>query len=135
MKTHSLLQVTIIISLVALCPAKVSMLHYGKYGGLQLTCERTEMIMIKSQVLGFSDNAPKCDPSPECSRPYTLGKWYCRGKTSSCSGMQVERWPLLGGTCSSSFTNCLRIEYECVKGKKSCYKQSGCYLLYNYKII
>ena len=99
------------------CYAKVAMLHYGKYGGLQLNCDDSELIMIESQVLGYSKNSPDCTPTEECSRPYTLGKWYCRGKTSSCTGMQVERWPLIGTECGSAFTNCLRIEYQCVKGK------------------
>ena len=99
---------------------KVAMLYYGKYGGIQLNCGADELIMIESQVLGYSDNAPDCSPTVNCSRPYTLGKWYCRGKTSSCTGMQVERWPLIGDNCPSSFTNCLRIEYQCVKGETAC---------------
>lgn len=107
----------LVCCLLSQSQCKLAMLHYGHFGGLQLRCEKNELIMIESQVLGYSEDAPDCNPTPQCSRSYTLGKWYCRGKRGSCSGMQVERWPLLGGGCKSSFTNCLRIEYYCVSGK------------------
>ena len=94
---------------------KIGVMHYGSYTRLGITCKRDELILISSEVLGYSTD-PECNPRPMCSVPYTLAKWYCRGK-SSCSGIPVERRPLHKRTCGSDFTNCLRVEYQCVKRK------------------
>lgn len=95
--------------------SKVGVMHYGSFGGLSITCQRDELILMESQNLGYSQNED-CQPAAMCSVPYTLAKWYCRGK-STCAGMQVERRPLHKRTCGSDFTNCLRVEYSCVKRK------------------
>ena len=113
------------ISMLLLClvvppgEAKVGVMHYGSFGGLSITCQRDELILMESEVLGYSVN-DDCKPQNMCSVPYTLAKWYCRGK-STCAGMQVERRPLHKRTCGSDFTNCLRVEYNCVKSK--CYRR------------
>lgn len=95
--------------------SEVAVMHYGHFGGLSLTCQRDELILMESEVLGYSTNRG-CNPQPLCSVPYTLAKWYCRGK-STCGGMQVERRPLHKRTCGSEFTNCLRVEYQCIPSK------------------
>lgn len=94
---------------------KIGVMHYGNYARHGITCNRDELILISSEVLGYSRDS-ECNPRPMCSVPYTLAKWYCRGK-SSCSGIPVERRPLHKRTCGSDFTNCLRVEYHCVKSK------------------
>ena len=94
---------------------EVEVIHYGQYGGLSIVCNRDELILVQSEQLGYS-TSHDCNPTPMCSVPYTLVKWYCRGE-SSCTGMQVERRPLHKRTCGSDFTNCLRVEYQCVKRK------------------
>ena len=96
--------------------AKVEVMQYGHYGGLTLVCGRGELILVESEQLGYSVTDGECSPLPMCSVPYTLAKWYCRGK-STCTGMQVERRPLHKRTCGSDFTNCLRVEYQCIKSK------------------
>ena len=103
-------------------PSEVAVMHYGHFGGLSLTCKRDELILMESEVLGYSTNRG-CSPQPLCSVPYTLAKWYCRGK-STCGGMQVERRPLHKRTCGSEFTNCLRVEYQCVPSKFNCFSTS-----------
>ena len=92
---------------------KVGVMHYGSYETLGITCQRDELIMITSETLGYSMTSA-CVPEEMCSVPYTLAKWFCRGK-STCDGIPVERRPLHKRTCGSEFTNCLRIEYHCVK--------------------
>ena len=94
---------------------KVGIMHYGHYETLGITCERDEIIMITSERLGYSTNND-CAPRRACSVAYTLANWYCRGK-SSCEGIPVERRPLHKRTCGSDFTNCLRVEYHCVRRK------------------
>lgn len=110
--------------------ALVKELHYGRGGGLDIECGPDELILIESERLAYSavgggaggrGGAGETEPgsrcraeSASCSVPYSQASWYCRGK-SSCSGMQVERRPLHKRTCGSEFTNCLRVEYQCVK--------------------
>jgi hypothetical protein len=108
----------LLLPCVRVLQGRVQVMQYGQYGGLNLVCGRDELIYVQSELLGFSEKDGACDPKPLCSVPYTLAKWYCRGR-SSCSGMQVERRPLHRRTCGSDFTNCLRVEYQCVK-RKSC---------------
>lgn len=110
-----LLGLVVLVHLCANVNSEVEVLHYGQYGGLSIVCNRDELILVQSEQLGYS-LTNECNPSPLCSVPYTLVKWYCRGK-SSCTGMQVERRPLHKRTCGSDFTNCLRVEYQCVKRK------------------
>ncbi len=95
--------------------SQIAVMHYGYFGGLSITCQRNELILMESELLGYSLD-DDCDPNPLCSVPYTLAKWYCRGK-STCGGMQVERRPLHKRTCGSDFTNCLRVKYQCVSSK------------------
>ena len=100
---------------------KVGIMHYGSYETLAITCGRDELIMITSETLGYSMTS-KCAPEAMCSVPYTLAKWYCRGK-STCDGIPVERRPLHKRTCGSEYTNCLRVEYRCVKREYHCVKR------------
>ena len=53
-----------------------------------------------------------------CSVPYFQASWYCRGK-GTCRGMLIERQPLHRRTCGADYTNCLRVEYRCVKSKSA----------------
>jgi hypothetical protein len=121
-----------------LASALVKELHYGRDGGLDIECGPDELILIESERLAFnvqsaaggvgrgsssaggasgSGNVGRCRAdSASCSVPYSQASWYCRGK-SSCSGMPVERRPLHKRTCGSEFTNCLRVEYQCVKSE------------------
>ena len=110
--------------------ALVKELHYGRDGGLNIECGPDELILIESERLAYSGVGPgggggvrgtsgagRCRAeSASCSVPYSQASWYCRGK-SSCSGMPVERRPLHKRTCGSEFTNCLRVEYQCVKSE------------------
>lgn len=106
----------------------VKELRYGRTSGLDLDCRHDELIQIVSERLGYSaggrqkgrpHGVSSCNPRPMCSVPYSQASWYCRGR-SSCRGMPVERRPLHRLTCGSDFTNCLRVEYKCVKSKKVC---------------
>ena len=110
-----LLTLAILIALIARAYAEIAIMHYGHFGGLSITCNRDQLILMESELLGFSTNQD-CNPQPLCSVPYTLAKWYCRGK-STCAGMQVERRPLHKRTCGNDFTNCLRVEYKCIPSK------------------
>ena len=94
---------------------ETAIMHYGHFGGLTISCKRTELILMESQHLGYSTDAD-CRPMGQCAVPYPLAKWYCRGR-SKCGGMQVERRPLSKRTCGSDFTNCLRVEYQCIPSK------------------
>jgi len=109
----------------------VKELRYGRTSGLDLECRHDELIRIVSERLGYSagglqrgrhrvsSSSSSCSPRPMCSVPYSQASWYCRGR-SSCRGMPVERRPLHRLTCGSDFTNCLRVEYKCVKSKSVC---------------
>ena len=114
-RNRDFLHVIILLSLLSLAHSKVEVLHYGQYGGLSIVCQRDELILVESEKLGYSSTSD-CSPHSMCSVEYTLVRWYCRGK-STCTGMQVERRPLHKRTCGSDFTNCLRVEYRCVKRK------------------
>lgn len=109
--------ICIIISAAQPVHAETAVMHYGHFGGLSITCQRGELILIESERLGYSKDAD-CRPEAQCSVPYPLAKWYCRGR-STCGGMQVERRPLHKRTCGSDFTNCLRVEYQCISSKFS----------------
>lgn len=100
--------------------AKLKVIHYGQYGGQSIVCDANELIMVSSETLGYSPDGQTCEPSPPCQIPYTLARWYCRGK-NTCTGLQVERRPLNAPLCISEFTNCLRIEYSCINSKSFCY--------------
>ena len=106
---------TIMFALLSISNSHTSVAYYGSYGGLGLSCQPNELIMVESELLGYSAGS-RCNPKAMCSMPYTLAKWYCRGK-SACWGMQVERRPLRVHTCGSMFTNCLQVKYRCVPGK------------------
>ena len=115
---YSLLLLMLLLLSPSLQPVHglVKELHYGRAGGgLTLECADDELIGIESEQLGYSAGKG-CNPRPMCSVPYSQANWYCRGK-SSCSGMPVERRPLHKRTCGSDFTNCLRVQYHCVKSK------------------
>ena len=108
---------TLLMTLVTVGDCHISTAHYGTYGGLGMSCRPHELILVESELLGYSAT-PGCNPRPMCSVPYTITRWYCRGK-SACWGMQVERRPLRARTCGSMFTNCLRVKYRCVPGESS----------------
>ena len=97
---------------------KVGVMQYGSFESNGISCERDEIIKITSETLGFSSDPRRCEPDRLCSVSYTLAKWFCRGKRF-CSGIPVERRPLHKRTCGTEFTNCLRVEYHCVKRKTS----------------
>ena len=105
---------TLIFEFPVLCSSLVVELHYGLEGGLNIGCRQDELILIVSETLAYSPDDRCLARSPSCSVPYSQASWYCRGK-SSCSGMPVERRPLHRKTCGADFTNCLRVDYQCVK--------------------
>jgi len=98
--------------------------HYGDDVGLDIHCAADELILIESETLAYSGGSKQnssdsgggktCRPEPMCSVPYSQASWYCRGK-GSCSGMLIERQPLHRRTCGSDYTDCLHVEYRCVK--------------------
>jgi len=101
-------------------------IHYGDESGLDIRCASDELILIKSETLAYSgggggnwnrSSGPGrrvCQPRPLCSVSYSQASWYCRGR-STCTGMMIERQPLHRQTCGSDYTDCLRVEYQCVK--------------------
>ena len=101
-------------------PLLVKDVQYGDDVGLDIHCAADEMILIESETLAYSGGGNRnssgdfCRPQPMCSVPYSQASWYCRGK-GSCRGMLIERQPLHGRTCGSDYTDCLRVEYRCVK--------------------
>jgi len=97
--------------------------HYGDESGLDIRCAADELILVESETLAYSgggngnssDGGGKiCRPQPHCSVPYSQASWYCRGQ-SVCRGMLIERQPLHRRTCGSDYTDCLHVEYQCVK--------------------
>jgi len=94
--------------------------HYGDDAGLEIRCAADELIQIESETLTYSGGGKRngsgntCRPSATCSVPYFQASWYCRGK-GTCLGMLIERQPLHRMTCGSDYTDCLRVEYQCVK--------------------
>ena len=91
--------------------------QYGDDSGLDIRCAADELILIQSETLAYSGGSERngsCQPEPMCSVPYSQASWYCRGK-STCRGMLIERQPIHRRTCGSDYTNCLRVEYQCVK--------------------
>jgi len=97
--------------------------HYGDESGLDISCAADELILIESESLAYSGGGNRnssggggqiCRPKPLCSVPYSQANWYCRGR-STCRGMLIERQPLHRRTCGSDYTDCLHVEYQCVK--------------------
>jgi len=96
--------------------------HYGDEAGLDIRCAADELIMIESETLAYSGGSERngsgniCRPEPMCSVPYSQASWYCRGR-GTCRGMLIERQPLHRRTCGSDYTDCLHVEYRCVKSE------------------
>ena len=94
--------------------------QYGDEAGLDIGCASDELILIESETLaysgggGWNSSLTACRPEPQCSVRYSQASWYCRGR-STCTGMMIERQPLHRRTCRTDYTDCLRVEYQCVK--------------------
>ena len=76
-----------------------------------------------------------CQPSPMCSVPYFQASWYCRGK-GTCRGMLIERQPLHRRTCGADYTNCLHVQYRCVKSElstNSSVREYAFYVVFRFK--
>jgi len=109
-------------------PLLVKDVYYGDDAGLDIHCGPDELIQIVSETLAYSggeseqnsssDGGKICRPRPMCSVQYSQASWYCRGK-STCRGMLIERQPLHRRTCGSDYTDCLHVEYQCVKSTTS----------------
>jgi len=108
-------------------PLLVKDVQYGDDSGLDIQCAADELIQIESETLAYSAGSKRnssggniCRPEPLCSVPYSQASWYCRGQ-STCRGMLIERQPLHRRTCGSDYTNCLHVEYQCVKSTSFTY--------------
>ncbi|CAH1798762.1 unnamed protein product, partial [Owenia fusiformis] len=80
-------------------------------GFIRIDCEPDHLILIKRELLGYSKTCPgKCQYKSHgggCEQEYKKVSWFCEGKQNCFTG--VER-----GTCGSTLTNYLYVEYQCV---------------------
>ena len=57
-----------VASLFSLAVGETSVMHYGHFGGLSISCKRGQLILMKSTRLGYS-NDNDCRPKVRSKQP------------------------------------------------------------------